>query len=543
MHNTHCSAAMLAAVILLLAAPLPAGALVYPSVTVTDAGDGDVADNVCTLREAIVAANTQSSYHGCVLSSPGTGSQTYIDFAIAGDATIAIGSALPEIETPVVVDGLSQPGADCTRWPPTLEVTLTNPSNGPYDALVLGPGSSGSTIRGLVINGFDNTSSNFNAAIGIYTAYNHVECNLIGTDASGTVAMPNLRGIDMDSSSPGGGNDTAHDNVIGSDGTPKPYFARNLITANQYGQVDTRGYAPYANRISGNYVGTDVTGTQSLTGGPLSDGIDIGGGNSPAHDNIVGWDGRGDPALMRNVISGITNSNFGGVTLEVGAYDNRIAGNYIGTDPSGTRAVPNFMGILIGSNANVYHNLVGNDGTQDAASARNVIAGNQFVGVALNGANGTYDNAVVGNYIGIGADGKPLGNGSYGISMNFGSVRTLVARNWIAGNPTAIRFFAIGGFADNSTATFLDNGSGAIADLPALASDANCVLAPTGVEEDPQGANVPQTTFANNWWGAATGPNTPGAASVDPAVTATPFLTSPPTVCTDVIFANGFDTP
>ena len=526
-----------------IAVPVAGHAVVYPSITVTDSGDDDLADGSCTLREAIIAANTQASYDGCQLSLPGVASTTYIDFALPGSATIAVGSALPPITTPVVIDGLSQPGANCSQWPPTLAVQLSNPGNGDYSGLVLAAGSSGSRIRGLVINGFDNANSNnFTAAISIESAYNHIECNFIGSDTSGTIAMPNLRGVDLVSTQTGGGDSTAHDNVIGSDGTPLTYVARNLISANSYGQVDTRGYAPYANRISGNYVGTDATGTRALAPGTGATGIDVGGGNAPAYGNFVGWDGVGDAALMRNVISGFASVYTAAVVLEVGAHDNRIAGNYIGTDASGTQALPNGVGVLIGSNANVFHNLIGNDGTQDPASARNVISGNSFVGVEFNGANGTYDNALIGNFIGVDAAGKNLlANGSYGVSINFASVDTLVARNWIAGNPTAIRFFAIGGFAGNSTARFINNAGGTDAALPALDSSGNCVLGSNGVLVDAQGANVPTTTFAGNWWGAPGGPNSTGASSADASVVASPFLRVPATPCSDVIFANGFE--
>ncbi|MEO7325886.1 MAG: CSLREA domain-containing protein [Dokdonella sp.] len=536
-----CQSAFLAAIGLL--APLPGRALVHPSITVTDSADTDASSGGCTLRAAIVAANTQASYHACTLSSPAAGGATYIDFAIGGNTAIHVDSALPTITVPVVIDGLSQPGADCSHWPPTLAVTLDNPNNGDYNGLVLGAGSSGSIIRGLVVNSFANSgSSNFTAAIVVESAYNHVECNFIGTDASGMVAKPNLRGVDLVSMQPGSGDNSAHDNVIGSDGAALTYVARNLITANAYGQIDTRGYAPYGNRISGNYVGTDVTGTRSLTTNPASGGIDIGGGNAPAYGNFVGWDGQGDPTLMRNIISGLASPYYGGVTFEVGAHDNRVAGNYIGTDPSGTQAVPNVIGVLVGSNANVYHNLIGNDGSQDASSARNVISGNAFIGVEFDGSNSTYDNALIGNSIGVDATGRNLlGNGSYGVSINFASANTLVARNWIAGNATAIRFFAIGGFGGNSTASFINNANGANPALPAIDSSGNCILASSGVIEDPQGSSVPTTTFAGNWWGASSGPNTAGASSADIAVIATPFLLAPATPCSEVIFADGFE--
>lgn len=509
------------------------------SVTVTDTGDGTVNDSLCTLREAITAANSQASFDGCVFS--GSGSPTTIAFAIPGSGvqTINVGSQLPAIAVPVVIDGLTQPGASCAAWPPTLLIQISSPTNGQYNGFTLNPGSDGSTIRGLVINGFNNNQGyayNFNAAINIYASNgNHVECNFLGTLPNGTTTAANLRGVDINSAS---------NNVIGSDGTTKSYVARNLISGNQYGQVDTRGNALSGNRISGNFIGTDVTGTAAMSGQGSAEGVDISANPGPASGNFVGWDGVGDPVLMRNVISGFTGSTLGGVNMVVGAQGNVVAGNYIGTDVTGTHAIPNFYGVELGSNPSVYNNIIGNTGAQDAASARNVISGNSFTGVDINSANGTHDNAVVGNYIGIGATGAPLGNGQYGISMDYSAANTLVARNWIAGQGTAIRFFGSGSFGGGSTASFINNSPGGNSSLPALDSRDNCVLGGTGVLVYAQGANVPSpNTFANNWWGANTGPNTAGASSADGSIATMPFLTAPAAVCDDTIFRNGFEAP
>ena len=510
------------------------------SVTVTDTGDGTISDSLCTLREAITAANSQASFDGCVFS--GSGSPTTIAFAIPGSGvqTIDVGSQLPAVAVPVILDGLTQPGASCAAWPPNLLVQISSPSNGQYNGLTLNPGSDGSTIRGLVINGFNNNQGyayNFNAAINIYVSGgNRVECNFLGTLPDGTTAAANLRGVDINSSS---------NNVIGSDGTTKPYFARNLISGNQYGQVDTRGNALSGNRISGNFIGTDVTGTAAMGGQGSAEGVDISANPGPASGNFVGWDGAGDPALMRNIISGFTGSTLGGVNMVVGAQGNVVAGNYIGTDVTGTQSIANFYGIELGSNSSVYNNIIGNTGAQNAAAARNVISGNSFAGVDINGANGTHDNAVVGNYIGMNAAGTAtLANGSYGISMEFATANTLVARNWIAGQGTAIRFFGSGTFGGGSTASFINNSTGGNANLPVLDSRDNCVLGGTGVLVYAQGASVPNpNTFANNWWGAGSGPNTAGASSADGSIAATPFLTAPAAVCDDTIFRSGFEAP
>ncbi|HST27622.1 MAG TPA: hypothetical protein VLK26_04565 [Rudaea sp.] len=74
----------------------------------------------------------------------------------AGLQTINVGSQLPPIGEPVIIDGLTQPGANCAAWPPTLAIQISSPTNGQYNGFTLNPGSDGSTIRGLVINGFNN---------------------------------------------------------------------------------------------------------------------------------------------------------------------------------------------------------------------------------------------------------------------------------------------------------------------------------------------------------------------------------------------------
>ena len=135
-----------------------------------------------------------------------------------------------------------------------------------------------------------------------------------------------------------------------------------------------------------------------------------------------------------------------------------------------------------------------------------------------------------------------LANGNYGLSMDYGYANTLVARNWFAGQATAIRFFGSSSFGGGSTASFINNADGANTNLPALDSSDNCVLGTTGVLVFAQGATVPNPNlFAGNWWGAATGPNTSGASTAPGSVDATPYLTAPATVCSDVIFRDGFE--
>src|SRR5207245_1895225 len=116
-----------------------------------------------------------------------------------------------------------------------------------------------------------------------------------------------------------------------------------------------------------------------------------------------------------NIISG---NDFDGVMIiDAGSNGNVVAGNYIGTDASGSVAVANrFSGVAI--QFGPQGNRVGTDGSNDAfnANERNVISGNGDVGVWMGGTN---NNIVAGNYIGTNAAGSAaLGNASNGILVH-----------------------------------------------------------------------------------------------------------------------------
>ena len=116
-----------------------------------------------------------------------------------------------------------------------------------------------------------------------------------------------------------------------------------------------------------------------------------------------------------------------------------IAGNFIGTDVSGTVARPNSTGPFFAEDPfsaavviESSNNLVGGG---DPA-ARNVISGNSGNGISIVSPSG---NQVEGNFIGTDACGtQPLGNGSNGVSIGgAGSIiggTTPATRNIISGN-------------------------------------------------------------------------------------------------------------
>ena len=90
------------------------------------------------------------------------------------------------------------------------------------------------------------------------------------------------------------------------------------------------------------------------------------------------------------------------------AHGVNIAGNFIGTDATGTRARPNQTGIEVWTS----HVSVGGDG----AGSRNLISGNTKDGLQFATENGETGAMVTGNLIGTDRSGvTPLGNGRNGI--------------------------------------------------------------------------------------------------------------------------------
>jgi len=164
------------------------------------------------------------------------------------------------------------------------------------------------------------------------------------------------------------------------------------------------------NLIQGNFIGTDATG--AVTFGNVS-GVTITG--------TTGLDRVGDnyPAA-RNVISG--NSSAGVVVS--GCDGKKILGNLIGSDPTGSSAAGNGVGIQISASFNLQ---VGGD-----AADRNLISGNFANGLELTDGSG---NLIGNNFVGTDATGThALGNGGWGIRVTGLAENFALVQNVISGN-------------------------------------------------------------------------------------------------------------
>jgi hypothetical protein len=273
----------------------------------------------------------------------------------------------------------------------------------------LEPGA-GNLISGNEDNGIDIGGQ---TASGNIIQGNRIGTNDAGTISEGTTALFSAIGLD----------DGAHDNLIG--GTSSA--ARNIIAAGQTGI--SFGFGTQHNTAQGNYVNVDITGTKALQN--VSDGISFFFSN----DNLIG----GTEPGAGNVISG---AFLYGLRIENTSSGNTVQGNFIGTNASGTAAIPNQNGLRI---AGASNNIVG--GT--TAGAANVISGNEQDGIDLAGPT-TMNNVIRGNFIGVLTDGtSPLANGYSGIDLSYGASsnqiggRTPGAGNVIAHNAgRAIRVFS-----------------------------------------------------------------------------------------------------
>jgi titin len=261
-------------------------------------------------------------------------------------------------------------------------------------------GAPSNTISGNVISG-NITNGVFLSGAGAVS--NLVAGNYIGTDAAGKLALGNGNG---------GVTITANGNLIGPS---------NVISGNPIGGIFLTGGAS-GNLVQGNFIGLSAAGTNALPNGFY--GVEINGASS----NTIG----GSVAAARNVISGNTYSGIG--ILLVTDTLNTICGNYIGTDVTGKKAVPNTQaGIRILGCSNVIGGVTAGSG--------NVISGNGQEGIFLDGTNGNVmGNVIQGNLIGLDATGtNSLGNvyagiGISGAANNQIGGTTAAARNVISAN-------------------------------------------------------------------------------------------------------------
>jgi titin len=302
----------------------------------------------------------------------------------------------------------------------------------------IGPGNiiSGNGSDGVVFQGNGNT----------------IRGNLVGTTADGSSGLGNAgTGIAVRASSQGnaiGGIQPGEQNVISGNGSSgiaiyDPGTSENAVSGNLVG-TDAAGANPIPNGTIGVAIfgaaTSNTIGPDNVISGNTNHGVYISGPNTTGntiHDNLIGTDATGTTAVPngapgvsvtneasdntigpRNVISGNDSE---GMVLEYGAHDNHVIGNKVGTDVSESSAIQNYWsGVLVQFGG--HHNTIGGPQPGDG----NVCSGNRASGITIRD-EGSDFNVLIGNRCGTNLDGSAaVPNGSHGVNIYDGASHNVV---------------------------------------------------------------------------------------------------------------------
>ena len=412
--SRSCLVGVFAAAILIFAADAGRAS----TITVTSTADTTADDGACTLREAIVAANTNMpsgvTAGECAAgealptvdtvafdipsSDPNCDPTTHVCTITLTDCLSRSGGFCFGINEAAIIDGYTQPGAS----PNTLAVgddahiliKITAPPTGDAPILLCsptgcglpGPGSDGSTIKGLCI-----VSNNHAPLVRVASNNDLIEGNFLGVDTDGET-LPGVQGnavqviSGMDGTTIGGSAPAAR-NVMACAGT-------DLILAD--GNATT---------IEGNYLGINGAGTAALGSAARAINVELGtgvtiGGTDAGAGNVIGtW-------VQQAIVLG--------AACACTTADVVIQGNLIGTDATGT------TGISQGSTEAINVQRVGNLTVGGSATgAGNVIANPGGNGIVILGDSGGVSGVTIqGNKIGTDITGtSPIPNGACGITV------------------------------------------------------------------------------------------------------------------------------
>lgn len=400
--------------------------------TVGDKPDVNLADGLAldedgntSLRAAIMQANA---------SSPGTISELSFSFPDGSGPVyvIQLDSALPDLESEIHLDGEISTGE-------VVEIDGSGISAGVVDGLRVE--ADNVEITGIILLNFssdgievksaDNvvisnvlTINNGGAGVRFNDATNSTltQSTALGNGTSGVQLVgstTNQANVISNNRLGIGGNEIAYGNrtfgiQVRTDGN---VISDNVISGNSKTGLIFSGANATNNVITGNKVGTDSSGNQSVANGAY--GILVTGG----HNNTFGGSAESD----RNLVSGNSGSGF---ALSNASTGNHIENNYIGLNASGTSAVGN------GSNG-LY--LRGN--ASNNSFTGNYVAGNSGSQISLV-AGGTTANTFTANYVGFGEDFTPVAGSNVAILIKspgntFGGSLESDA-NFIVGSTTGI---------------------------------------------------------------------------------------------------------
>jgi CSLREA domain-containing protein len=338
-------------------------------VNTADDANGAICDKThCSLREAMFAANSCPRPNTIAFDIPGC----------EGVCTIRLDGPLPALtDDRTTIDGSAQTvnRGNVNSLGPEIEI------DGMKAGIVAGfrIESAHNIIKGLVINRFvaQGILLSGSGAFG-----NVISGNYIGTDAAGILDLGNGReGVQI----VGG----AQNNIIGGT-TPEE---RNVISGNSLNGIEIN--AAHHNLIIGNYIGTDASGVVALGNGRSGVFVSLGaqgnviGGTASGEGNVLsGNSSTGVYIYGSGTLSNTISGNYIGTDATgTAALGNQYGGIYIGEPIGGAQ------GNVIGpGNAIAYNGgngiLVDGPDTTGNRITENSITGNANLGIYnLNGGN------------------------------------------------------------------------------------------------------------------------------------------------------------
>lgn len=339
----------------------------------------------------LVIQTNDSRVSGLIVQSASGAPPDGDGFKVIGDSNRLWGNFIGVEQDPASVfflRGNAGDGIDITGNDNTVGGT------GPEDRNVIGA------------NGFTVFGGNDADGVSIVGDGNLVHGNTIGTNPLGT-------GVGVGNSA-AGVRISGDANRVGAAASG----AQNLISGN--GEAGVIVAAGSDNEIRANLIGTDSSGTRALrpdvTGSPGTYGVVV-----ESSDNTVG----GDEPGQGNVIAGAASSG-----VQVNGDINIVQGNLVGTDLTGTVALPNHVGITVSGSLNIIGGTKGN-----------VVSGNTLSGISIGGISDDSPpptfNSVTSNIVGLDAtEATALSNGGNGVSLS-GADLNNVSGNVIAHNALA----------------------------------------------------------------------------------------------------------
>jgi len=456
-----------------LVAPVASASISFVVTTTADDGPG-------SLRQAIVDANT----------SPGLDTISFDSFALGGSpAVIQPVSALPPITDPVIIDAT---GGGCSGAAPSVVLDGTLGPTTPYNSV---PGltisAGGSTVRGLAIRSFNGPGVLLNSN------GNTLECNGIGMGAEGISAAANTYGVQIQSGSSnvvGGTTDSSRNVVSGNfDGVTifgassnniieQNYIGTNVsgtaaIPNGNYGvDVGSSGNIVRNNVISGNYYGLEIANASSTVIQGNLIGTDASGANRLGNQ-VIGMEINQSPNTVvggaqageGNVISGTGGASPGEGLRVFVSPGTTVKGNLIGTDASGARRMGNTAdGIDLLDTTNTTIGGAPGEGNVIVDSGSDGISVSGCLGAPPSCSSPADSNVIQGNHIGVDLNYNDLGNVGAGIRISQASNTTIGgpggAGNEIGFNATGV---SITGTAPGNTVSgnAIDLNSGLGIDL------------------------------------------------------------------------------